>query len=479
MNFKVKIKNIGKLADAKLRIGRFTVFAGPNNTGKSFVSKLLYSLFEAMNANPAETYMDYMVSPVKLALWMMDRWEDSDPAVEVSAALSPRNIEKEVDRLGTLVREASIEELDKIIPSLISQTTKMQEMAADILKAFMEKEAEEERRRLDYDLSDEPPSVREKKKKRKHGDLENVIHSLDMLKETLSQTDAKSFIIASIEYKIRQNLIHNFQVPRISDLRSEEHASSKVNIEDFGSFEFSNEEIGFDIEGSWIKPFQLYSKFIYLESPVYWKLKNVLESIKSPIGFFSRSARAPITGVPGYFYDLARALKVEYTGDMAFSDVYERLTGSDGMGGKIAISETGDLSFHENGRSFSLPVTAMGIANLGILALLIERKVLDKGSFLFIDEPEAHLHPAWQVIMAEALFELSRQGLNVVIATHSADILKWLEVHVKKNPDDEQLVALNQFPVNGREVDEDFETRIAEIKQELTKPFSDLYLKGL
>ena len=82
------------------------------------------------------------------------------------------------------------------------------------------------------------------------------------------------------------------------------------------------------------------------------------------------------------------------------------------MGGKIAISKTGDLSFYENGRRFSLPVTAMGIANLGILALLIERKVLDERSFLFIDEPEAHLHPAWQVIMAENLFELSRQGVT-------------------------------------------------------------------
>ena len=149
------------------------------------------------------------------------------------------------------------------------------------------------------------------------------------------------------------------------------------------------------------------------------------------------------------------------------------------MGGKIAISENGDLSFLENGRNFSLSVTAMGIANLGILALLIERKVLDEDTFIFIDEPEAHLHPAWQVIMAETLFELSRQGVNVVIATHSVDILKWMEVHIKKEPKDGQLIALNQFPVNSCEVNEDFETKIAKIKQELTKPFSDLYLEGV
>ena len=65
MSFKVKIKNIGKLADAELRMGRFTVFAGPNNTGKSFVSKLLYSLFESMNENHAETYVNKLLKPVR------------------------------------------------------------------------------------------------------------------------------------------------------------------------------------------------------------------------------------------------------------------------------------------------------------------------------------------------------------------------------------------------------------------------------
>ena len=125
-------------------------------------------------------------------------------------------------------------------------------------------------------------------------------------------------------------------------------------------------------------------------------------------------------------------------------------------------------------------MTAMGVVNLGILALLIERRTIDRGSFLFIDEPEAHLHPAWQVIMAETLFELAKGGAHVVIATHSADILKWLEVHVKKNPEDQDLIALNKFPANGNAtVGQDFGDQIAAIKQELTKPFADLYTAGL
>jgi len=471
MSFKVAIKNIGKLADAELRVGRFTVFAGPNNTGKSFVSKLLYSLFDAMNANPAETYINRLISPVEDAVLRMEPWIGKNPAGFAIQARLAGAIMAEGRRLNALVKEASIDQLDGMIPSLVSQTAKMQDMAADILTSSLKD--------VEKDFGDEQQSAREAMEKWKQRELENVISSLAKLKETLNQTDARNLIFAGIQEKIRQNLIQNFQVPSLSDLRNEETALSKVNVENFGSFEFSNGEIRFDTDISWIKQFQQYSSVIYLESPVYWKLRNVLEEIRRYPTFFTKSGREPLSGVPGYFYDLARALKFEYTGEIAFPDVYERLTCSDVIGGKIGISETGDLSFQENGRSFSLPVTAMGIANLGILALLIERKVLDKGSYLFIDEPEAHLHPAWQVIMAETLFELSRQGVNVVIATHSADILKWLEVHVKKNPDDEQLVALNQFPVNGREVDEDFETRMAEIKQELTKPFSDLYLEGL
>ena len=58
MAFKVKIKNIGKLEDAEVHIGQFTVFAGPNNTGKSFVSNSCIRLFNAMNANHVGTYLN-------------------------------------------------------------------------------------------------------------------------------------------------------------------------------------------------------------------------------------------------------------------------------------------------------------------------------------------------------------------------------------------------------------------------------------
>ena len=460
----VKIKNIGKLEDAEVRVGQFTVFAGPNNTGKSFISKLLYSLFNAMNANHVETHLNNLVGPVYRDLVMMTRL-NREMRFDKATISWRSSLENEIKKLEDLIKKASIEEfyneeipLKEIIPDLISQIEKMEQIAADVPKLSEKKIAQRQRYYLD-----------------------SLINLLTDLKWELSLRDTADFIFTSIWEQIEQNLIRNFQVPNVSDLITEEGKISEIEVGEFGLFQLSNEDLEGMIHSSLIEQLQQYSKVIYLESPVYWKLKTALENIRdwdySEQLFWDNRER--LIGVPGYFYDLARALKFEYTGEMAFPDVYAKLTGKNVMGGRIAISETGNLSFQENGRDFSLLVTAMGIASLGILALLIERKVLDKGTFLFIDEPEAHLHPAWQVVMAESLFELSRQGVNVVIATHSADILQWLDVHIKKNPDDEQLIALNQFPVNRDKAEEDFETKMGKIMHELTKPFSDLYIEGI
>ncbi len=444
MAFKVKIKNIGKLKDEEVSIGQFTVFAGPNNTGKSFVSKLLYSLFNAMNANHVATHLNNLIEPIKLDLLGTNLWV---PYGKDNLSWLPA-LKNEAKKLEALVKVASADELDDLIPALISQTEKIQKLVDTTLMNIGHRT-----------------------------DLEDIKNFLSGLKEELHQTKAENFIVAGIGYELSQNLIQNFQVPNVSDLIGVEGTPSEVVVEDFGKFAFLDEGVRFEIDRSWVKQLQQYSRVIYLESPVYWKLKTALEDTRNYSVNFGNRER--LSGVPGYFYDLARALKYEYTGDIAFPVVYAKLTSKNVMGGKIAISETGNLSFQENGNNFSLPVTAMGIANLGILALLIERKVLDKGTFLFIDEPEAHLHPAWQVVMAESLFELSRQGVNVVIATHSADILQWLDVHVKKSPDDEQLIALNQFPVKKDKAEEDFETKMGKIMHELTKPFSDLYIEGI
>ena len=72
MEFKVKIDNIGKLNKANLLVRPLTVLAGPNNTGKSFFSKTLYSVFSSLNTEPVMAEIDHHLRPLqKLSERMM------------------------------------------------------------------------------------------------------------------------------------------------------------------------------------------------------------------------------------------------------------------------------------------------------------------------------------------------------------------------------------------------------------------------
>jgi len=464
MNFDLHIQNIGKLTDAKIRIGRFTVFAGPNNTGKSFASKTLYSIFEAMNVAYGGTHVKSQIE--NLLSWVSGLSVVTRDIKGGNELMS--NLEKTVSGIRKSYEHASVpltlkvNNTDKTISRLTLSINALKHLFS-VTRSYIEDSYTKE------DANSILPSFRYAADK-----IQNI---LSQLEESLD-ANKEAFIFSGIEHKIEENLILNFQVSNLSDLMTKEDLTSQVVIKDVGELKFINERISLTANLIQLSQLERFSNKIYLESPAYWKLKNALE--RGYVYPGGADKRVLLTGVPSYFHDLTDALKSEYTGNIAFPDVYKRLIGKKVLDGNIAISKSDNLSFQEHGRNFPLSVTALGVTNLGILALLIKRKVLDENALIFIDEPEAHLHPAWQVVMAKALFDLAKGGAHVVIATHSVDILKWLDVHIKKHPEDEKLVALNKFPVNGDEfLERDFDHKMAAIKGELTEPFADLYLAGL
>ena len=450
---RLTIENLGKLDHAEIRLGGLTVFAGPNNTGKSFVSKLLYSIFNAMSANPAQARLQRWLAPIRDSVRMLATSEHPS-APDISKILSEME-----DLIVSLPSEAEL--ADSTIFSLRGKTTRLQQLLGNSQNAV----TEEFRQEGEPDFG--------------HVAVEDINKSFNLLGELHSFEDAWNFVVSELEYGITRNLVKNFQIPNIAHLKGSYDAALYVSLSNTWQVVMSDGKIKLEIDQSSLRTLVGLSNTIYLESPIYWKLSNALKEVQFiPTMLNGSRERERLTAVPGYFYDLAAELRFEYTGDVAFPEVFEWLIGHDAISGKISVSRSGDMSFEQGGRSFPLQTTATGVANLGILALLIERKIIDHGTVLFIDEPEAHLHPAWQVIMAEALFRLAKAGVKVVVATHSLDILKWLEVWVKKHPEDEKIVALNQFPVlNGD--DEAFDEKMAKIKGDLTKPFFDLYLDGV
>jgi ABC-type uncharacterized transport system ATPase subunit len=79
-----------------------------------------------------------------------------------------------------------------------------------------------------------------------------------------------------------------------------------------------------------------------------------------------------------------------------------------------------------------MPQTADGIKKIGILTTLIENRMLNKNSVVFLDEPETNLHPKAITYLTKMLFSIARAGAQVFVATHSYLVIKQLQILAKK-----------------------------------------------
>jgi len=366
MDFTFSVKNFGKIKEANIQIKNLTVLAGQNNSGKTFVSKALYSIFSGVKEKDIINVEDFMS--------LVDK-----------------------DKVGR-------DNLDKLANSYSTQHEIYQ---SKIFKNF-----------------------------------DNKI--------------------------LKSNFKGNFQVSKLKQLYT---TGASFNLGNFSQISFLEEEICSE-ENKNLEFFKQFSQVIYLESPIYLKLKPAFSLI-----FTYREQY--ITGIPDYFYKLSNLLNLQSKEEPKFSDILNKIEKS--IGGKLKLSEDGTFSFKNEAGAFPITTTALGIANLGLLALLLEKNLLDTNSFLFIDEPEAHLHPQWQVLLIEVLYELAKAGVNIMIATHSIDMIKYIEVIWKQDKQAESIIALNCLTTEGKTIheDTDFETKLDAIMEELANPFYNLYWEAL
>ena len=83
------------------------------------------------------------------------------------------------------------------------------------------------------------------------------------------------------------------------------------------------------------------------------------------------------------------------------------------------------FAYRPSGSEGDIPITRASsmVAELAPIVFFL-RGIVKAGDTLIIEEPEAHLHPAAQTRMAGALAQLVRAGLRVIITTHSDWMLK-------------------------------------------------------
>jgi len=84
-----------------------------------------------------------------------------------------------------------------------------------------------------------------------------------------------------------------------------------------------------------------------------------------------------------------------------------------------------EIKYHFQDTEIPLHRASSTVSELAPLFLYLKYTV-EPGSILIIEEPEAHLHPGNQRILAKFLVRLVRKDVNIVITTHSEYLLEQL-----------------------------------------------------
>ncbi|MDR3222587.1 MAG: ATP-binding protein [Methanobrevibacter sp.] len=103
------------------------------------------------------------------------------------------------------------------------------------------------------------------------------------------------------------------------------------------------------------------------------------------------------------------------------------------MEGKIVFDDKKRIfTYKKSGSEYNIKNTATGVKTIGILQSLLYNG-LDTNSFIIMDEPEVHLHPSWQIKLAEVIVLLSKEeDINFYINSHSPQFIEAIEVFTEK-----------------------------------------------
>ena len=115
---------------------------------------------------------------------------------------------------------------------------------------------------------------------------------------------------------------------------------------------------------------------------------------------------------------------------------------SDVIDGTVILEKDSFYVLKKDGRKIVFSLEAEGLRKLGLIWKLIRNGLLEKGTILLWDEPEANLNPELYPLVAEILLELQKNGIQIFVATHSYNFAKYLEI---RRTDKEQVVFHNLY----------------------------------
>ncbi len=115
---------------------------------------------------------------------------------------------------------------------------------------------------------------------------------------------------------------------------------------------------------------------------------------------------------------------------------------SSAIEGTVILENDSFYVLKKDGQKVDFSLEAEGLRKLGLLWKLIRNGLLEEGTILLWDEPEANLNPELYPLVAEILLELQKNGVQIFVATHSYNFAKYLEI---RRANKEQVMFHNLY----------------------------------
>ena len=386
---KLKIENIGMIRSADIKLDGLTVIAGENDTGKSTVGKLIFSLVKAFNRYEEdlnESKYSRVFEIIEKIYFQLRKNHNFEEYKELQEEFHPKSFFREL----------------------------------------------KENQGAEFDLIDDKIILLRKL------DDSKAIGQLETIKKVLEKSEEKNTIIKRALTKAFISEFHLDLSPKNCNV------DSSINIS-----EGANEILDIHINDNKIKSLTLYDDMsfndvTFIETPIFLQMYDLIRSASTlfemPEDKSERMFRMGRPKVALHTKDLISKLE-----NAQYNDLFQRtLFSLDGVPETSLIEDIFDItqgkgfSFERNERDFYYHKnlntkfksinTATGLKSFGIIQLLIQSNLLDERSLLIIDEPEIHLHPKWQVEYAKLIVALVKNDISVLITSHSPEIIQALSV---------------------------------------------------
>ena len=372
---RLQINNFAKIGQSDIILDGITIIAGENNTGKSTVGKILFSLFNAL------CDIEDKVRKERLA---------------------------EIRNTTFTILQNNISGLDIPRKTLTRNSLRLSRQIRQQIKETFEENSEITKQDILEMVEDELNVWDDLRAGMTHYEWDGLVEQLTQNISEILELSEKD-IIREVITGYFGNVFHD----QISSLVNKDNAATLLRLEIKGR----NNTVVF--EENRCKEFEseidLTNKAIYIDNPfIIDELAS--SSSMNPMNKLLKELLADTEdteAMDGIIETLRAKEKL--------SDIYDALARV--VDGNIERNKVDD-EFYLKSDCFEEPLSfhnlSAGMKSFVVLKMLVEKGCIKEKDVIILDEPEIHLHPQWQVAYAELIVLLQKHfDLNIVVTTHS------------------------------------------------------------